>query len=104
MVSGTVDRGGYSPVVARGACGDGRDTARPHRGSSLFHLRGTCGRAGPRRSTPHEAQVMNGQIRSVLASPAKLSVPVDQIGDNTDLHEAGMTSHAGVTVMLALEN
>ncbi|MDQ1679154.1 MAG: hypothetical protein QOI42_13 [Frankiaceae bacterium] len=47
---------------------------------------------------------MNDEIRAVLAAHARLSVPIEQIRDDSDLYEAGMTSHAGVTVMLALED
>jgi acyl carrier protein len=47
---------------------------------------------------------MNDQIRAILATHAKLNVPIEKISDDTDLHDAGMSSHAGVTVMLALEN
>jgi acyl carrier protein len=44
------------------------------------------------------------QIRQVLADTARLPVPVDSIADDTDLFQAGMTSHASVNVMLALED
>jgi acyl carrier protein len=47
---------------------------------------------------------MDSTIRSILANHAKLSVPVDTVADTADLYNAGMTSHAGVTLMLALEN
>jgi acyl carrier protein len=44
------------------------------------------------------------QIRKVLAEQARLPVDVDTIPDSADLFEAGMTSHASVSVMLALED
>ena len=47
---------------------------------------------------------MNDEIRRVLGANAKLSVDVDTLADDADLYEAGMSSHASVTVMLALED
>lgn len=46
---------------------------------------------------------MHDEIRRVLRDHARLAVPMDAIGDDADLHEAGMTSQASVGVMLALE-
>ena len=46
---------------------------------------------------------MTEQIRQILQEHAKLATPIDQIGDDTDLYRAGLTSHASVTLMLALE-
>jgi acyl carrier protein len=43
-------------------------------------------------------------IRQVLAEHARLAVPVDTLSDDADLFGAGMTSHASVNVMLALED
>ncbi len=42
------------------------------------------------------------KIRRVLAEHARLKI--DSIGDGADLFQAGMTSHASVNVMLALED
>jgi acyl carrier protein len=47
---------------------------------------------------------MNEQIRDIIRDHARLSVDVDGLGDDDDLYEAGMTSHASVNVMLALED
>lgn len=44
------------------------------------------------------------QIRAVLLAHGRLNKPVDQIATDDDLYQAGMTSHASVNVMLALEN
>jgi acyl carrier protein len=44
------------------------------------------------------------QIREVLAAHARLPVGVDTLPDHADLFQAGMTSHASVNVMLALED
>ena len=43
------------------------------------------------------------QIRKVLAEHARLPVDVATLDDHADLFQAGMTSHASVNVMLALE-
>ena len=43
-------------------------------------------------------------IRSVLNERAGLPVDVDTLSDDADLFAAGMTSHASVNLMLALED
>ena len=43
-------------------------------------------------------------IRRVLREQARLPVDVDTLGDDADLFAAGMTSHASVNLMLALED
>jgi acyl carrier protein len=57
-------------------------------------------RDGPagRRSDNHE------RIRSVLAEHAQLGVDAAALDRTSDLYEAGMTSRASVSVMLALES
>jgi acyl carrier protein len=47
---------------------------------------------------------MTDQIRKILAEHARLPVDVDTLADDDDLFQAGMTSHASVNVMLALED
>jgi acyl carrier protein len=46
---------------------------------------------------------MNDQIRAILKEHGRLAVDVAALKDDSDLYEAGMTSHASVNVMLALE-
>jgi acyl carrier protein len=46
---------------------------------------------------------MNTQIRAILKQHARLAVDAATLGDESDLYQAGMTSHASVNVMLALE-
>ena len=46
---------------------------------------------------------MNEQIRAILKEHGRLAVDVAALADESDLYEAGMTSHASVNVMLALE-
>ena len=42
-------------------------------------------------------------IRRILKEHGRLSKDADTLGPDSDLYEAGMTSHASVNVMLALE-
>ena len=44
-----------------------------------------------------------GQIRPILAEHARLRVDADQLTDEADLYEAGLTSLSTVNLMLALE-
>ena len=43
-------------------------------------------------------------VRTVLEEQGRLAVPVTGLDDATDLYAAGLTSHASVNVMLALED
>ncbi|HMZ07423.1 MAG TPA: acyl carrier protein [Anaerolineales bacterium] len=43
------------------------------------------------------------KIREILAKNGRLSTSVDQLADDSDLYNAGLTSLATVGVMLALE-
>lgn len=45
----------------------------------------------------------DARIRSVIAKHGRLAVDAMLPGSDADLYEAGMTSHATVNVMLALE-
>jgi len=47
---------------------------------------------------------MKDQIRDVIKEHGHLSVDVDGLADDADLYQAGMTSHASVNVMIALED
>jgi acyl carrier protein len=51
-----------------------------------------------------ERAYMKDQIRAVIKEHADLSVDVDSLADDADLYQAGMTSHASVNVMIALED
>ena len=44
------------------------------------------------------------EIRRVLSEHARLPVDVDTLSDDADLFAAGMSSHASVNLMLALED
>jgi acyl carrier protein len=47
---------------------------------------------------------MKDQIRQVIKEHGHLSVDADTLADDADLYQAGMTSHASVNVMIALED
>ncbi|MGO9335209.1 MAG: acyl carrier protein [Acidimicrobiales bacterium] len=47
---------------------------------------------------------MTEEIRRVLGEYARLVVDVADLSDDDDLFRLGMTSHASVSVMLALED
>lgn len=47
---------------------------------------------------------MKEAIRQIISDHARLPVDVESLSDHADLYEAGMTSHASVNLMLALED
>jgi acyl carrier protein len=47
---------------------------------------------------------MTEQIRQIIAAHGRLSVDAAELAPDADLYHAGMTSHASVNVMLALED
>ena len=47
---------------------------------------------------------MRDRIRSVLLQHAQLAQSIEALSDDADLYRAGLTSHATVNVMLALED
>lgn len=47
---------------------------------------------------------LEARIRDVLREHGRLNKPIEQIATDADLYQAGMTSHASVNVMLALES
>ena len=47
---------------------------------------------------------MNDQVRDIIAQFAKLPVDITSLADFDDLYRAGLTSHASVNLMLALED
>ena len=52
----------------------------------------------------NEASGPRERIRQVIREHGHLPVDVASIGDDTDLFQAGMTSHASVNLMLGLES
>lgn len=47
---------------------------------------------------------MEDEIRRVLTEHGRLPVEAGTLGDEADLYQSGLTSHASVNVMLALED
>ncbi len=47
---------------------------------------------------------MHERVRDVVERSAALTVDVSSLDDDTDLYQAGMTSHASVRLMLTLED
>jgi acyl carrier protein len=47
--------------------------------------------------------LIDGKIRRILKEHGRLSQDTDALQRQADLYQAGMTSHASVNVMLALE-
>lgn len=47
---------------------------------------------------------MTEEIRQIIAEHGRLSLDADELAPDADLYHAGMTSHASVNVMLALED
>jgi acyl carrier protein len=47
---------------------------------------------------------MIDEIRAVVKEHGRLAANVDTLADTADLYQAGMTSHASVNLMLALED
>ena len=85
--------------------------------ASLAHERGVTGLSVSVTHSSHSAaavvlastgdRVMSAlaeEIRRVLRDHARLPVDVDSLDDQADLFRAGMSSHASVNVMLALED
>jgi acyl carrier protein len=48
--------------------------------------------------------VPSAAVRDIVKEHGRLSVDVATLSDDASLYEAGMTSHASVNVMLALED
>ncbi|HEY3960428.1 MAG TPA: acyl carrier protein [Solirubrobacteraceae bacterium] len=47
---------------------------------------------------------MKDAIRQIIEAHAQLPIDAETLSTNADLYQAGMTSHASVNVMLALED
>jgi acyl carrier protein len=50
-----------------------------------------------------EGRLMEETIRTILAKYGHLAVAIDKLSDDDDLYQVGMTSHASIDIMLALE-
>lgn len=49
-------------------------------------------------------ETVEHEIRTIVRDHARLSVDVAQLDNEASLYQAGLTSHAGVNLMLALED
>ena len=47
---------------------------------------------------------MKDQIRTILGEHGRLATDISDLTDEGDLYQAGLTSHATVTLMLAIED
>jgi len=48
-------------------------------------------------------RAITDDIRAILRDHGRLAVDVDRLADESNLYEGGLTSHASVNLMLALE-
>ena len=55
-------------------------------------------------STLVSTQTMDDDIRAIVKEHGRLSVDAIALPDEADLYQAGLTSHASVNLMLALED
>jgi len=46
---------------------------------------------------------MRDEIRNIVQRHGRLGVDISRLGDEADLYDAGLTSHASIGLMLALE-
>lgn len=51
-----------------------------------------------------QAREIHDQVRQIITDHGRLPVDANALDDHADLYQAGMTSHASVNVMLALED
>jgi acyl carrier protein len=49
------------------------------------------------------AATITDDIRALLRDHGRLAVDIDRLGDESNLYDSGLTSHASVNLMLALE-
>jgi acyl carrier protein len=47
---------------------------------------------------------MTDEIRTIIKQHGRLASDADSLANDADLYQAGMSSHARINVMLALEN
>ena len=51
-----------------------------------------------------DSNVISDRVREVVAGHTRLAVDIETLADGDDLYLAGLTSHASVNLMLALED
>ena len=47
--------------------------------------------------------MVHERIRAIVGEHGRLSIAMDQLNDDASLYQAGLTSHASVNLMLAIE-
>ena len=47
---------------------------------------------------------MREEIRNIVQRHGRLGIDVSSLSDDADLYDAGLSSHASITLMLALED
>ena len=47
---------------------------------------------------------MREEIRNIVQQHGRLGIDVSSLSDDADLYDAGLSSHASITLMLALED
>lgn len=60
--------------------------------------------AAPTHEQAHRSAELSDRIRQTIVEHGRLLIDVHALDDEADLYRAGMTSHASVSVMLALED
>jgi acyl carrier protein len=55
-------------------------------------------------TTVPQARSIDSRIRQVVQDHGRLGADLMELSESADLYDAGMTSHASVNLMLALEN
>ncbi|RKR76395.1 acyl carrier protein [Frondihabitans australicus] len=71
---------------------------------SLSHDTGRALATAVTLLTRKEPRIVNDAIRASLSAYGHLTSPVESLLDTDDLYQAGLSSHATVNVMLALED
>jgi acyl carrier protein len=51
-----------------------------------------------------ERSMVHDQIRAIVSEHGRLGIAVDELRDDASLYQAGLTSHASVNLMLAIED
>ena len=51
-----------------------------------------------------QQDTITAEIREILRAHARLAIDAAALSDDADLYQAGLTSHASVSLMLALED
>ena len=51
-----------------------------------------------------DSNMTTNQVREIVAAHTRLAVDIVTLADGDDLYSAGLTSHASVNLMLALED